>query len=139
MHNHNLKKISYLKILKKFYLLVFHVQGDFIGGRPINSASFWTVHTHEIKVWSYNHFLWYKQHIFPPKNNVCWAFSPFRNAWMNFCFALVYWLVGCTFESNCPLVGPGTIGEVPSVGVFLRDPNRYLRKIRRKQRKTQSG
>ena len=30
-------------------------------------------------------------------------------------------LVGCRFESNCPLVGPGSIGGVPSVGVFLRD------------------
>ena len=26
------------------------------------------------------------------------------------------WLVGCRFESNCPLVGPGTICRVPSVG-----------------------
>ena len=25
-------------------------------------------------------------------------------------------LVGCRYESNCPLVGPGTIGRVPSVG-----------------------
>ena len=23
---------------------------------------------------------------------------------------------GCRFESNCPLVGPGTIGGAPSVG-----------------------
>ena len=38
----------------------------------------------------------------------------------------VGWLVGCRFESNCPLVGPGTIGGVPSVGVFLRDPSPYL-------------
>ena len=37
-------------------------------------------------------------------------------------------LVGCRFESNCPLLGPGTIGGVPSVGggVFLRDPSLYL-------------
>ena len=33
---------------------------------------------------------------------------------------LVYWLVGCTFESNCLLVGPGTVGGMPSVGFFLR-------------------
>ena len=37
--------------------------------------------------------------------------------------------VGCRFESNCPLVGPGTIGGIPSVGVFLRDPIPYLRKF----------
>ena len=30
---------------------------------------------------------------------------------------------GCNYESNCPLVGPGTIGGVPSVGAFLRDPS----------------
>ena len=36
-------------------------------------------------------------------------------------------LVGCRIESNCPLVGPGTIGGMPSVGVFLRDPSRDLR------------
>ena len=30
---------------------------------------------------------------------------------------------GCRYESNCPLVGPGTIGGVPSVVVFLRDPS----------------
>ena len=34
----------------------------------------------------------------------------------NFVFG---WLVGCRFESNCPLVGPGTTGEVPTAGVFL--------------------
>ena len=27
---------------------------------------------------------------------------------------------GCKYESNCPLMGPGTIGGLPSVGVFLR-------------------
>ena len=30
--------------------------------------------------------------------------------------------VGCRIESNCPLVWPGAIGGMPSVGVFLRDP-----------------
>ena len=28
------------------------------------------------------------------------------------------WLVGCRFESICPLVGPGTIGGVPCGGLF---------------------
>ena len=32
------------------------------------------------------------------------------------------WMDGCRYESNCPLMGPGTIGGLPSVGVFLRDP-----------------
>ena len=26
------------------------------------------------------------------------------------------WVVGCRLESNCPLVGPGTIGRMASVG-----------------------
>ena len=34
--------------------------------------------------------------------------------------------LGCRFQTNCPLVGPGPIGGVPSVGVFLRDPSPYL-------------
>ena len=48
-------------------------------------------------------------------------------------------LVGCMFESNCPLVGPGTIGGIPSVRVFLRDPSPYLREFWRKPRKTPNG
>ena len=43
------------------------------------------------------------------------------------------------FKANCPLVGPGPIGGVPSVGVFLRDPSLYLREFRRKPRKTPNG
>ena len=31
-------------------------------------------------------------------------------------------------------MGPGPIGGVPSVGVFLRDPSPYLREFRRKPR-----
>ena len=38
------------------------------------------------------------------------------------------WLV-VVFKENCPLVGPGPIGGVPSVGFFLRDSSPYLRKI----------
>ena len=34
--------------------------------------------------------------------------------------------------SDCPLVEPGTIGRMPKVRVFLRDPNPYLREIQRK-------
>ena len=49
---------------------------------------------------------------------------------------LVDWLVGCKYESNCPLGDPGTIGGVPSLGVFIRDPSAYLREIRKKTRKT---
>ena len=33
------------------------------------------------------------------------------------------------FQANCPLVGPWPIGEVPSVGDFLRDRTPYLRKF----------
>ena len=33
---------------------------------------------------------------------------------------------GCRFESNCPLVGPGTIDRMPSAGVYQRDPFPYL-------------
>ena len=48
-------------------------------------------------------------------------------------------VVDCTFESNCPLVGPGTVGGVPSVRVFLRDPITYLREFQRKPWKTPNG
>ena len=46
--------------------------------------------------------------------------------------------LGCWIESNCPHMGAGPIGVVPSVGwgVFLRDPNPYLREFRRKPHKT---
>ena len=43
------------------------------------------------------------------------------------------------FKSNCPLVGPRTILWMCSVGVFLRDPNQYLREFRRKPRKIPNG
>ena len=39
-------------------------------------------------------------------------------------------------KSNGLLVGIGSIGVVPSVGAFLKDSNPYLRKFRRKSRKT---
>ena len=42
---------------------------------------------------------------------------------------------GFRHESNCPLVGPGTMGGELSVGVFLRDISPYLREFRRKPRK----
>ena len=43
------------------------------------------------------------------------------------------------FKANCPLVGSGLLGELLSVGVFLRDPRPYLSKFRRKPRKTPNG
>ena len=49
------------------------------------------------------------------------------------------WDDGCRYESNCPLVGPGTVDGLPSVGVFLKDPSPYLREFRRKPRKTPNG
>ena len=48
------------------------------------------------------------------------------------------WLV-VGFKAKCPLVGPGPIGGMPSVGVFLRDPSKFLREFRRKPRKTPNG
>ena len=51
----------------------------------------------------------------------------------------VKWMDGCRHESNCLLVGPGTVGGVPSVGVFLWDPSPYLRDFRRTPRKTANG
>ena len=51
----------------------------------------------------------------------------------------VGWLVGCRFESNCPLVEPGSIGGMPFVEVFLRDPSPHLSEFRRKPRKTPNG
>ena len=33
---------------------------------------------------------------------------------------LLGWVgLGCRFKANCPLVGPGPVGDVPSVEVFL--------------------
>ena len=43
------------------------------------------------------------------------------------------------FKANCSLVGPGPIGGMPSVGVFLRDPRPHLREFRRKPRKIPNG
>ena len=42
------------------------------------------------------------------------------------------WMDECRFESNCPLVGSGTIGGAPSVGVFLRDSSPCLLEFRKK-------
>ena len=38
-------------------------------------------------------------------------------------------MVGCSLKANCLLMGAGPIGGVPSVGIFLNDPNPYLREI----------
>ena len=48
-------------------------------------------------------------------------------------------VVVVNFVSNSPLVGPGTVGGMPSVGVFLRDPSQYLCEFRGKPRKTPNG
>ena len=37
------------------------------------------------------------------------------------------WLVGWRLEANCPHVGPGPIEDMPSVGVFLKDPSPFTR------------
>ena len=46
---------------------------------------------------------------------------------------------GCRFKANCPLVGLGPIGGVPSVGIFLTDPSSYLCEFQRKPPKTPNG
>ena len=51
----------------------------------------------------------------------------------------IVWLVGCRLKANCPSMEPGLTGDVPSVGVFPRDSSPYLRKFRRKPRKTPNG
>ena len=70
------------------------------------------------------------------------SLCPFKLChYQHFQRGLVSWFVGCRFKANCPLVGPGPFGGVPSVGggVFLRDPSPYLREFRRKPRKTPNG
>ena len=47
------------------------------------------------------------------------------------------WVVG--FKANCPLVGPGPVEGVLSVGVFLKDPSQLSREFQRKTRKTPNG
>ena len=42
-------------------------------------------------------------------------------------------------KANCPFVGPVTVGRVPSMVVFLKDPRPNLREFRRKPRKTPNG
>ena len=39
------------------------------------------------------------------------------------------------FKANCLLVGPGPLGDVQSLGIFLRDPSPYLREFRKKKTK----
>ena len=46
---------------------------------------------------------------------------------------LQFWVaLSCLFKVNCPLVGPGPIGRLPFLGVFLRDFSPYLRDCWRK-------
>ena len=56
-------------------------------------------------------------------------FVSFTN-FFNFFFPLVGWLVVrlCQLSQE----GPGTIGEIPTEGVFLRYPSQHLREFRRK-------
>ena len=42
------------------------------------------------------------------------------------------WLVGCRLKANSPLVGPGPLGGVPSVGVFLRGPKPVFTRVSEK-------
>ena len=45
------------------------------------------------------------------------------NAWVG---------LDCRIKANCPLVGHGPVGGVPSVGIFLRDSRPYICEFRRK-------
>ena len=54
-------------------------------------------------------------------------------------YLLIHKVVVIGFKANCPLVGPGPIGGMPSVGVFLRDRSPYLSEFLRKPRKTPNG
>ena len=47
--------------------------------------------------------------------------------------------VGCRLKANYQLMGPGPIGGVPSVGVFLRNPSPYLLEFLRKPQNTANG
>ena len=57
------------------------------------------------------------------------------------------WLVGCRFKSNCPLVEPGTIGGMPSVGglskgskpLFTRVSEKTTENYERLSRQVQPG
>ena len=48
-------------------------------------------------------------------------------------------IVGCRNKADFRHVGPGSIGECPPWGVFLRDPSPYLSEFRRKPQKTPNG
>ena len=63
---------------------------------------------------------------------------PFSNVTSEMSFICPF-KADCRFKSNCFLVGSGTIGGVPSMGVFIRDLSPYLLELRRKPRKTPNG
>ena len=51
----------------------------------------------------------------------------------------VVWCGGVGDKADCLKKGPRPISGMPSVGVFLRDPNPYLHEFRSKPRKTPNG
>ena len=61
-----------------------------------------------------------------------------RNIGHSYSFTVVYSYEVCVGDkADCLKKGPRP--GMPSVGVFLRDPSPYLRKFRRKPRKTPNG
>ena len=68
------------------------------------------------------------RHEFSPARKRDWNFNLSQNR-----------LVACRLKAKCPLVGTWPIGDVASVGVFLRDPNSYLLKFLKKPRKIPNG
>ena len=59
---------------------------------------------------------------------------------MNEYLPILRWMVLVfRYESNCLYEGLRTIGGMAFLGVFLRNPNPYLREFRRKLLKTRLG
>ena len=56
-----------------------------------------------------------------------------------YCLRLLFWLVGCRIYGRLSHERSRPMGEMPSVGVFLRIPSPYLREFRKKSRKTPNG
>ena len=54
--------------------------------------------------------------------NFRWT-SKLYNAYFDSVGNLTRHLISKSFKDNCPLVGPGPIGGMPSLGVFLRNPS----------------
>ena len=61
------------------------------------------------------------------------------NALKSLIVVIPQWSVGRRNKTNGQLMGPGPIGGMSSVGVFLKDPSLYLREFQIKPQKTPNG